>query len=278
MKRVDEHEVQRDIETPDSIRVRFGIDFLEADLADATIAMSMSMPMAGLRNPFTGAPAVGLLAVLVDAAGGMSNHYRRRTDQWTVTTELTLELSPAEWADAEEPVLARARPLGPVGATTLALCTLSRGGAVIGAGTVRSYFIPAGDLRVDRGAGAHRTPARQLSDLLAVDIDVSCADATSVLRQRVDPDLNNVIGIVHGGVAAASLELTASAAINADHRGDLLRTASLRVNFLRPFLAGLDSRYVGTPLRLGRTSAVGDARAIGEDGKAAITARLTAYR
>lgn len=275
MNRVDEHEVQRDIETPDAIRVRFGIEFLEASLADATIAMSM--PMAGLRNPFTGAPAVGLLAILVDAAAGMSNHYRRRTDQWTVTTELTLELSPAEWADAEEPVLARARPLGPVGGTTLALCTLSRGGTVIGAGTVRSYFIPAGDLQVDRRADAPRLSTAQLSDLLAVDVD-SCTDGTSVLRQRVDPDLNNAIGIVHGGVAATALELTASAAINGKNRGDLLRTASLRVNFLRPFLAGPNSRYVAAPLRIGRTSAVGDARAVGDDEKVAITARLTAYR
>jgi len=275
MNRVDEREVHRDIETPDTIRVRFGIEFLEANLADATIAMSM--PMSGLRNPFTDAPAVGLLAILVDAAAGMSNHYRRRTDRWTVTTELTLELSPAEWADVEEPVLARARPLGPVGATALSLCTLSWGGTVIAAGAVRSYFIPAEDLRVDRRADSHPGSTRQLSDLMAVDVD-SCGDGTPVLRQRVDPDLNNAIGIVHGGVAAANLELTASAAVNADQDRDLLRTASLRVNFLRPFLAGPNSRYVGTPMRIGRNSAVGDARAIGDDDKVAITARLTAYR
>jgi uncharacterized protein (TIGR00369 family) len=112
---------------------------------------------------------------------------------------------------------------------------------------------------------------------MAVDVD-RCGDGTSVLRQRVDPCLNNEIGIVHGGVAAAGLELTASAAINADQPGDPLRTASLRVNFLRPFIAGHNSRYVGTPLRIGRTSAVSDARAIGDDDKVAITARLTAYR
>jgi uncharacterized protein (TIGR00369 family) len=275
MNRITEQEVQRDIETPDSIRVRFGIDFLQADLADATIAMSM--PISGLLNPVTGAPAVGPLAILVDAAGGMSNHYRRRTDQWTVTTELTLELSPAEWADVEEPVLARARPLGPVGATTLALCTLSRGGTVIGGGTVRSYFIPAQELRGERPVDAHRGSPGQLSDLMAIDVDAG-SDGTSVLRQRVDSYLNNEIGIVHGGVAAAGLELTASAAINPDRRQDLLRTASLRVNFLRPFIAGGNSRYVGTPLRIGRSSAVGDARAIGDDDKVAITARLTAYR
>jgi hypothetical protein len=31
-------------------------------------------------------------------------------------------------------------------------------------------------------------------------------------------------------------------------------------------------------LRVGRRSAVGDAQAIGDDGKVAITARVTAYR
>jgi acyl-coenzyme A thioesterase PaaI-like protein len=50
------------------------------------------------------------------------------------------------------------------------------------------------------------------------------------------------------------------------------------VNFLRPFFAGDQSRYAGTQLRVGRRSAVGDAQAIGDDGKVAITARVTAYR
>jgi acyl-coenzyme A thioesterase PaaI-like protein len=52
----------------------------------------------------------------------------------------------------------------------------------------------------------------------------------------------------------------------------------LRVNFLRQFLAGEQSRYVGTALRVGRRSGVADATAIGADGKVAIIARLTAYR
>jgi acyl-coenzyme A thioesterase PaaI-like protein len=56
-----------------------------------------------------------------------------------------------------------------------------------------------------------------------------------------------------------------------------LRTASLRVNFIRPFLAGHQSRYVGTAVRVGRSTAVGDAQAIGDDAKVAITARVTAY-
>jgi uncharacterized protein (TIGR00369 family) len=99
-----------------------------------------------------------------------------------------------------------------------------------------------------------------------------------VLAQLVDPNLNIDIDIVHGGVAAAGLQLAASAAINHDRSGDLLQTASLRVNFLRPFFAGAESRFEGTRRRVGRSTAVGDAQAIEDDGTPAITARVTAYR
>jgi acyl-coenzyme A thioesterase PaaI-like protein len=76
---------------------------------------------------------------------------------------------------------------------------------------------------------------------------------------------------------AMSLELVGSAAVN-DNRDDrALNTASLRVNFLRQFRSGPESRYVGTPLRVGRSSGVAEAQAVGGDGEVAIIARLTAY-
>jgi uncharacterized protein (TIGR00369 family) len=87
-----------------------------------------------------------------------------------------------------------------------------------------------------------------------------------------------LIGIVHGGVSAAALELVASAAVNAGRAEHPLQTASLRVNYLRQFRAGGESRYEGTALRVGRSSGVADAKAIGDDGKVALLARLTAYR
>jgi uncharacterized protein (TIGR00369 family) len=103
-------------------------------------------------------------------------------------------------------------------------------------------------------------------------------DDSRVLYQRRDPDLNNDIGIVHGGMASAGLELAASAAINGDQSAGLFQTASLRVNFVRPFFAGNTSRYVGTPVRVGRTTGIADAQAIGDDGKVALAARITSYR
>jgi len=278
MTGVDEREVQHDIETPASIQIRFGIEFLAASLADATVVMSM--PMSGLRNPFTGAPTVGPLAILVDAAAGMVNHYRRRADQWTVSSELSLDVSPngiEAIDDGAAPVVASAGAVGSVGTTPLSICTLTCGDTVIGAGTVRSVFIPADGVTAKRPPQTVLGEAPTLADLMAVQIQ-SGQDGSTVLSQHVDPDLNNDIGIVHGGMAAAGLELAASAAINSDRSAGILHTASLRVNFMRPFMAGSTSRYVGTPLRVGRTTGIADAQAIGDNGKVALTARVTAYR
>src|SRR5271163_2613090 len=83
MTQVDKHTNEHDLETPDSIQVRFGISYVESRPAEAIAALTM--PMERFRNPFTGAPTVGPLAILVDAAAGIVNHYRRRPGQWTAS-------------------------------------------------------------------------------------------------------------------------------------------------------------------------------------------------
>jgi uncharacterized protein (TIGR00369 family) len=275
MTEVDKHTNEHDLETPDSIQVRFGIAYVESRPAEAVAALSM--PMERFCNPFNGAPTVGPLAILVDAAAGIVNHYRRRPGQWTVSSELSMDLSLDGVGHLDGPVLATAHAFGPLGATSLGICTLTYRGAVIGGGTVRSFFIDAGDVVPQRRSETLRKSAETtFADLTAVHV-VDRAPG-QVLAQRVDGNLNNDIDIVHGGVAAAGLELAAAAAVNRDRADALLQTASLRVNFLRPFFAGSESRYEGTPLRVGRNTAVGDARAIGDDGKVAITARVAAYR
>jgi uncharacterized protein (TIGR00369 family) len=275
MTQVDKHTNEHDLETPDSIQVRFGISYVESRPAEAVAALSM--PMERFRNPCNGAPTVGPLAILVDAAAGIVNHYRRRPGQWTVSSELSMDLSLDGVGHLDGPVLATAHAFGPLGATSLGICTLTYRGMVIGGGTVRSFFIDAEDVVPQRRSETLRRSAETtFADLIAV--HVVDRDCGPVLAQCVDGNLNNDIDIVHGGVAAAALELAASAAVNQDRTDDLLQTASLRVNFLRPFFAGSESRYEGTPLRVGRNTAVGDAQAIGDDGKVAITARVTAYR
>jgi uncharacterized protein (TIGR00369 family) len=279
MSELTQADLDYDLETPGAIERRFDIEIVDLDSGDATAVMSI--PIAGHRNPFTGMPTVGALAILVDAVGGMVNHFRRPPDRWTVSSELSVELSPdgaIQHTDSASPVIAAARPLGPVGASALSLCTLTSGETVIGAGTVRSFYISTNSITTQWPPDSLRKTARTpLSDLMAVET-LSNEDGTRVLRQRVDPILNNAIGIVNGGVVAAGLELAASAAINPEPDGYPLRTASVRVNFLRPFFAGQDSRYMGAPLRIGRRTAVADAQAVGDDGRVAVTARVTAYR
>jgi uncharacterized protein (TIGR00369 family) len=254
---------------------RFGL----GQVLDSPDPFISSMPLAGLVNPVTGAPTVGPLAVLVDHAAGLVNHYRKAADEWTLTSELTVEITPDALQVVEDnpelPAVATARPTGGRGPTSaLGCCEITVGDAVIGIGTVRSFYITH--------AGEHPTewpPAdtdgqrpTDLAEIMAIDVD----DA-NVIHQRENSALNNTLGIVHGGVSAAGLELAASAVINADRSGDLLQTSSLRVNYLRPFFSGGESRYVGSALRVGRRSGVAEAQAVGPDGEVALIARITAY-
>lgn len=275
-----------DPETPLSVVRRFGITTLD-QTGSSVVA---EMPVAGMHNPLTGLPSAAALAVLVDDVGGRVNFYRRAVNQWTVSSELAVDLSPGALdllaAGPDDPVRASAHPVGPAGSTLLSLCTLTHRGTVIGGGTVRTMPLPGGPDGAARrgddpviGAG-HPT----LAELMAVE-PLPAHGGTYRLLQRPDPMVNNLIGIVHGGVSSAGLELVAAAAFNHEqHRP--LHTESIRVNFLRPFFAhphsdgdaGAQSVYEATAVRIGRTSAVADAAAVGADGKKAVIARVTGYR
>ena len=269
-----------DPETPLSVLRRFEITTVEQDMAEFTVMAEM--PLAGMCNPFTGLPSLAGLTILVDDVAGRVNYYRRGAGQWTVSSELTVDIAPGAVdriaADPQDPVVARARTVGPAGATLLSVCTLTHRGTVIGGGSVRTMPLSGGpDSPLRRGDDPLvRTEQTSLADLMAVE-PLAVRDGTYRLRQHPDPMINNLIGIVHGGVSSAGLELVAAAAFNHEQQTPL-RTASIRVNFLRPFLAGAQSVYEAKALRIGRTSAIADATAVGDDGKAAVIARVTGYR
>ncbi|ULE34859.1 PaaI family thioesterase [Mycobacterium sp. IDR2000157661] len=241
-----------------------------------------SIPVGEMTNPLTGAPTVAPLAMLADHAGGLVNHHRREPDEWTVTSELSLELDP-DAADVvatapDMPVVARARPFGKKRDVALALCEFSHRQTLLASATVRSFYIRTpGHLAPFPEGPTGPLPAGTLSDRMAVRVAES-GGCGAALVQDDDPVLNNSVGIVHGGVSATALELVASAAVNAGRAEQPLRTSSLRVNFLRPFHSGAESRYVGTASRVGRSTGVGEAQAVGPRGEVAIIARLTAYR
>lgn len=120
---------------------RFGIDTTREG-ADRSVA---SIPVAGLTNPCTDEATVAPLAMLVDHIGGVVNHLRRGTGEWTVSSELAVEIAPgaaeAIAAAPDVPVVGVARPFGPKGATALALCELSVQDVIVATATVRSFYI-----------------------------------------------------------------------------------------------------------------------------------------
>jgi len=260
---------------------RFGIDTLE--LSDERCVSSIAAQ--GLINPLTGLPTLATLTVLVDHACGLVNHHRRGPEEWTVSTELALELSPEAAATiAARPdirVVATARPTGEKGDTALGRCRLSHGPTVIGVGTVRSVHLHSPE-HAAANPGLNNiehlpddlSPRTGLADMMAVSAGTP---GEPVLLQHRDAVINNSMGVIHGGIASAGMELVSSAALNAGRATNPLATASIRVNFLRPFIAGERSRYTATVLHAGRRSGVADAQAIGDDDKAALLARVTAY-
>ena len=110
-----------------------------------------SIPAGGMINPLTGMPTVAPLAMLVDHIGGLVNHHRRGPGEWTVSSELSLELAPdalAQIAVAPDvPVIGTGRPCGRKGPNALGLCEFTHRDSVIATATVRSFYIQApGDL------------------------------------------------------------------------------------------------------------------------------------
>ena len=177
-----------DPETPESVLTRFDITTLDENFTEFTVVASM--PVGHLVNPFTGLPTIGPLAILVDDVGGRANFYRRGSGQWTVSSELTVELSPdgidSLQAAPDEPVVASSRPLGPHGATLLAICTLSHRGRTIGGGTVRTVAITGGpDGPIQRGPDPlARTPQTSLADLMST---TPCPPTPSEARRPMGP-------------------------------------------------------------------------------------------
>jgi uncharacterized protein (TIGR00369 family) len=261
---------------PSGLMKRFGVHAIDVDTDAGSATVSMSL--AGMLNPFTGAPSVAALALLVDVAA-VVNHIRRRDDEWTVSSELSLEVTPDAVDHASRtgaPVVAEARSLGARAGSALSTCILTCDGADVGVGTVRAFYVGADAVRLDdRDDLLTRTGATTLADLMAVEVRHR-STGQSELVQHVDPTVNNALGIVHGGVAAAALELVSSATLFQD--GAPMRTGSLRVNFLRPLTAGDGARYEGTAVRIGRGSGLADARAVNADGTIAMMARMAAYR
>jgi uncharacterized protein (TIGR00369 family) len=265
--------------SPTAILDRFLIQ-LEPSSDDMTAAMSM--PVAGHVNPLDGYPTVAALTLLIDTVGGLVNHARRTAGEWTVTSELALELVPeaARWASrpGAPPVIATARACGSRATTSLATCILTCDDRELGYATVRSYFVVANADHTSPKETLVRSPEISLGQLLSATPEQHATGAAApALVQRHDPVLVNSLGVVNGGISSACLALAAAAAIDA-RAGQPMQIGSFRVNFLQPLANATDIRYVAEVAHLGRRTAVARAQVSSTGGHPPLTATLTAYR
>ncbi|MGV0050597.1 hotdog fold thioesterase [Mycobacterium colombiense] len=268
-----------DIRTESAVQRRFGLETLDYCEDDARAVTRLAL--AGMRNPVTNVSSLAPIAVLVDDAGSKAT-YACRGQRWPVTSDLNIQFyadaQPTLETDPDRHVVADARVLYATETNALATCTLTSGTVAIGVATVRSVFISGEVTATHRPTEVLvKTPQTSLADLMSVR-PTRNESAPTVLRQLPDPMVFNAVANVHGGIAAAGLELAAAAAISEATGYDDFRSGSLQVNFLRPFVAGGDSCYSGTAVHVGSSVSVADAEAIGQNGKVAVTARLTAYR
>lgn len=267
-----------DVDDPDGVRMRFSMETLKRT-PDSVI---MTMPAGAMANPMTGAPTLALLSIVVDTAGSTAV-YESRGMGWPVTTELAVDYNPEcdpALLTARESAIAevRAEMVGFTTSRALAKCGITIGGqrcaeASLGVAYVSGDSVYAG--RPTETLTDVRTA--ELGRLLAVGSG-ELADGRATLAQWPDPMLLNATRHVHGGVASAGLELVSLAAMNADAGARPFRAGSIRVNFIRPFISGPRAHYRAEVVRAGATMAIADATSVGDDGKPAVTARITAYR
>jgi hypothetical protein len=153
-----------------------------------------SIPAGGMINPLTEMPTVAPLAMLVDHIGGLINHHRREPGEWTVSSELSLELAPdalTQITSAPElPVIGTGRPCGRKGPNALGLCEFTHRDSVVATATLRSFYIEApGNLAKRPEGPTGPLPPGSLADRMAVRV-AEGGGAGKVLVQDSDQVLN----------------------------------------------------------------------------------------
>jgi len=260
---------------PESIETRLRIRTSNVESARGVVTMSMRVPDFSMTDEKR--PMVGTVAVLGDVVGGLVNHIARPADTWTVTSELSMDIGGVVAAGDE--VVGSTELLTADAGGALSLTRFRVGERCVGVATVRSFFLPAASVAIDYDARPERAPvpeATSTEELLAIQRVAGAKDGEVVLAAQPDSVVGNAMGFVHGGVVAAAIECAALGALEAGGAAPM-SVGSIRVNYLRPFIAGDGACYRARAERIGRSVASVVANAVGADGAIAASARVTAY-
>ncbi|HEY6787640.1 MAG TPA: PaaI family thioesterase [Trebonia sp.] len=227
-----------------------------------------SMASGPWLNGPAGSPPGGVLGVLIDDVLGIAIARHRRAGQWSVSAEISLDLTGPVPADGSR-IEARARhvhsgPHGGISSGTvrdasgklIALCrqhgrwvTTVPDDPMTPQEAGKADGPAASGVPVPAGAPAPWSPPASLAALLRTRVQVT--EGGAELDLEVTADLTNPLGNLHGGITFAACDLAAQAALLA--AGGPTQTASINVTYPRPMPLGAAPRFEARVLHRGRS-------------------------
>ena len=243
---------------PDSVEARFGLR--GCGPAPAGNRCTFVAP-AWTYDP-AGRVRVGALMVVADHILGELSYRRRATGNWSLTTELTLDMLAT--TDRCSTLDASATEITAEPGANFARCELTdSSNRVVAVGTTRTVSVPGTETNPDVRPKVHtpeHLPESTIEDVLGLTYPLGGHGGEVCLTEP--GQWANAFGIMHGGVAACVGELAASRLFS--EHNPRLSTAQMHTCFLRP--APLGTPYVATAraYHIGRGFAV--AEVLGHSG------------
>jgi uncharacterized protein (TIGR00369 family) len=256
---------------PGRAEALFGVGAARADAQGVRLEMRTGDWM---RGP-DGAPCAGSLGVFLDDLLGNALLAGCPAGYWPVSTELSADLGAPPPADGSLLTgRSQAVSLEPGGGLGQGTVTAGSGRAVASA-TARVRYLPA-----PRGLPAPLSPGRDQvvvasSALELLGAVAGCEAGRAELTVPGSADFENPMGNTHGGILLCAAEIAGSLALQGDGRP--LRTASMRMIYVRPVPAGLPLRFTAQVLHRGRTLGTAQVTARAGGGKPCAHATITAH-
>jgi uncharacterized protein (TIGR00369 family) len=250
--------------------------FRVARVSEADRVVSSSMPTGSwVARGDAGVPT-GSLGVLVDNVLGYAVLVDRPVDQWSVSSEISIDMcAPIEPGAT---LYGQARPVisDPRGAVASGEVVDEDGRLVAVCRQHGRYVRHLPELgAADDGVllrPDEPVQAGSVLDLLGLRPEAS--DERAVLDLLATRSLVNPLRNVHGGITLCAADLTALAALESSGRP--METASIHVAYVRPIPLGTTARFEATVVHSGRSFAVARVDARNAEGKICATATVTA--
>ena len=261
---------------PKSVEARFGLGDCHPDGPGGS---RCSFRWPAWARDASGKRALGVLMVLADRILGELPHARRAPNQWSLTTELTVDvIGPAEPPDD---LSAGAVLLGAQTGDGFARCEMTdRAGSVVVVGTSRLVYVAA-DLATSNVDGTAGGQIDVTGSTIDEALGLEQASGTEGLHVTMsDPgSWVNDFGILHGGVAACLAEIAASRLVAESN--PRLSTAQVHTTYLRPgppsvpYTASAEAVHVGRRFAVVRVAG----RSAGGElcNMSTVTARLSTF-